>query len=351
MNARQSALLFWVATTVFQLLVPAAMGMEFQATGDTIYARGDIVAGDADRLAALLESKGWASDFVTQRWVQLASNGGNLIEGIKLGDLIHEDALSSLVGANDTCASACAIAFLGGTKQYATGTGVSRNLQYGAMLGFHGFSFANDKVALLNDTLETSRVINALILEYADRVHFLDKGWLAEALTVSPNDLHWVRTPADLLALSINVIGMPTNAPSDWAKNICSSVVGKLSPGRVLPDSTIIPTIRRLRQAIVAGRFGDDPMVSQLAPLSDSDAIDLVLGQPFLLDMRKPILDARIVPLDRGGGFYFDDCIAVRSRDETAVILTDPTGKRLHFRNFDGSQNQLSLLPPDESLW
>jgi hypothetical protein len=72
---------------------------------------------------------------------------------------------------------------------------------------------------------------------------------------------------------------------------------------------------------LVTGRFGVQASSAAPVRLSDSDAIDLALGAPFHLNDRKPILDARSVGLERGGGFYYDKCVAIRTRQGIAVFL------------------------------
>lgn len=60
-------------------------------------------------------------------WLLLESPGGSLDEGIALGKAVRLKGLRTLT--RDTCASACALVFLGGTERWLVGSG--------ARIGFH----------------------------------------------------------------------------------------------------------------------------------------------------------------------------------------------------------------------
>jgi hypothetical protein len=186
------------------------------------------------------------------------------------------------------------------------------------------------------------------MLNYAEEMKGVDLGWLSGTLDVSANDLFLVKRPADIAALSITLLNMPSLVPNDWFFNLCRKVVAEHAPKldsirqRITSQSSVIRTIKALRITIVSGRFGADPLVPFLERLSDSDAIDLMLGQSFYLEQRKPILGARDVMVERGAGFYFDQCLVVRSKHETAVILTDSVGNR--YRDFYEEKQQLAMF-------
>ena len=78
-------------------------------------------------------------------------------------------------------------------------------MEFGAGLGFHGFRPATDSFRMESETLSGSRIVAALILEYAAQLRRVDLGWLARTLNVSPDQLRYVRSPADIAALSITV--------------------------------------------------------------------------------------------------------------------------------------------------
>ena len=257
--------------------------MEYWLTGRTIYATGAVETGDAATLSRLIRDNNLADGF-DDYVVRLNSPGGLVLEGMEVGRVIRDARLETLIVRGDICASACALAFLGGTRQYATGNGVGRRLEFGAMLGFHGFRSATDAVRVENETLSVSRVLTALILEYAAQMRGVDLGWLANTLNAPPEKLFSVRRPVDIAALSMFLEGIPNAVPQNWYVNACRLVVNDEVPSldsaeaRVLPRSEPIPTIKVLRGAIVSGRYETGPIAAMMATLSDSDAIDLALG-------------------------------------------------------------------------
>jgi hypothetical protein len=335
------------------LTISTAMAMSFRLVDHTIYATGAIEKGDADTLAQLVrDNTSGFGDYT----VRLNSPGGLLLEGMKIGNVIRDARLETFISRDDECASACALAFLGGTRRYATGTGIGRRMEFGAALGFHGFRPATDSFHMDSETLSVSRVVTALILEYAVQMRSVDLGWLAQALNVPPEQLHYVKTPADIAALSIDLVGMPNVVPRDWYLNVCRRVVNEHVPaiddfgndfGRVSSHSAPIRTIKALGNDIVSARFNTGPTAAFAATLSDSDAIDLAFGNSFYLDTLKPILDAESVDLKIGAGFYYDQCIAVRSKHGISVILVGQLGHELLLEDF----SELALFDEKAPLW
>jgi hypothetical protein len=350
---------------VGSLLLPAAsmqssIAMDFARVGDVVMASGEIAHGDSDRFMNFIKQNNMiATD--DSNTIRLSSPGGNLFEGMALGEAIRRARFNAVVGSGTTCASACALAFLGGTARYATGTGPGRTLEFGGWLGFHGFSFSNDKLVLLNESVETSRIVTALILEYAERMVGVDVGWLSHALSVPSGTLVFAKRPRDILALFITLKDIPNIVPTNWYFNACKKVVNKNVPpiddfgnyvgGRVTGESHVIKTIRLLREQLVSARYSAGPIVSALAPLTDAEALDSILGEPFYVDQIKPILEARSVKLERGAGLYFDQCVVIRSKEELNVILTDAVGNRLRSYSFSGQGQKLAMLDDDVDLW
>lgn len=137
-----SLILFIVQPGYAQEVSTHALGNAVEAIVHQV--TGPIDLGFADRLRAHLDadSEGYR--------VRLDSPGGNLVEGLAVGRLIRERGLHTEVGSLRTgdyglelapgaCASACAIAFLGGA---------ARSLSDPAALGFHRFYRPIDPGAL-----------------------------------------------------------------------------------------------------------------------------------------------------------------------------------------------------------
>ena len=92
--------------------------------------KGIIEDGDLAKLIAL---KGEQNILLV-----LDSPGGSFAEAIKIARYLHENQISTEIGADQKCLSACAIAFLGGGKAGAEGlTFISRSLHPTGRLALH----------------------------------------------------------------------------------------------------------------------------------------------------------------------------------------------------------------------
>ena len=89
-----------------------------------ILVQGDFQDGDGERFQAIATS-------LPKATVVFDSPGGNLMAGLKIGEIMHARGYTSLVPQGAVCASACAIAWLGGTRRYLSASG---------KLGFHAAS-------------------------------------------------------------------------------------------------------------------------------------------------------------------------------------------------------------------
>jgi hypothetical protein len=90
---------------------------------------GNIAAGDAELLRTRIKAATDAGKLVTS--VRLNSEGGSLLEGARLADVVKSTKLSTNVGQNATCASACFLIFAAGETKYA---------YVRARIGVHGAS-------------------------------------------------------------------------------------------------------------------------------------------------------------------------------------------------------------------
>jgi hypothetical protein len=77
---------------------------------------GGLVAGDQSRF---VQSAGTVADAI----VVFDSPGGNLLAGIEIGEVIHFKHFRTLVPNGNACASACALAWLGGANRLIGATG------------------------------------------------------------------------------------------------------------------------------------------------------------------------------------------------------------------------------------
>src|SRR2546423_1716594 len=90
----------------------------------TVVVQGRLNAGDGERFLAQIAP-------LNNALVQFQSNGGSLVTGIQIGEMIRLKGFRTLVPAGGRCASACALAWLGGAQRF---------MGPGALIGLHAAS-------------------------------------------------------------------------------------------------------------------------------------------------------------------------------------------------------------------
>lgn len=88
---------------------------------------GSIAPGDAHLLQARIKAANDAGKLVTS--MRLHSDGGNLREGVLLAAVVKSAKISTIVGRDATCASACFLIFAAGE---------TKNANHRARIGVHG---------------------------------------------------------------------------------------------------------------------------------------------------------------------------------------------------------------------
>ena len=105
--------------------------------------------------------------------IEFSSKGGDLLEGIKIGYLLREFDVATLVREGDLCLSACALAFLGGTQSRQPPAAIpSRRIAIGGKVGFHNFTInvGHVQAETRNDAAAADTVDLCVLLQ---RVHLL----------------------------------------------------------------------------------------------------------------------------------------------------------------------------------
>lgn len=131
--------------------------------------------------------------------VVLNSEGGDLMESLKLGNEIREAGLATTVREYDkgsgqfrdggACASACTYAFLGG---------VERSVGKGARIGVHQIYTAGDTWALsAQDGLELMSLVAVHVRRMCG-----DLDLLIPAMKTRPGDMHWL-SPGELTRYAV----------------------------------------------------------------------------------------------------------------------------------------------------
>lgn len=180
-----------------------SQGMEFSLhannrspTLNAIMALGPVVTGDKERLDDFLSTL----PDKPHTAIYLASLGGDLYEGMRLGELFRERGIKTVVEGGADCASACAIAFLGGTDSQGRPW---RSSSTNSRLGFHAFTGG------AVDTDEIQRVVSD-ILRYGVYVDAPTELLIVNFATPS-NEIFWV-SDKDLCKLGIKLWSVATDS-------------------------------------------------------------------------------------------------------------------------------------------
>lgn len=131
----------------------------------TIFASGDIDIDTADRLAAEASRRGLGRGTV----LVLDSPGGRLMGGLRLGRAIRSFGFDTRIGRLDEtgrqsdgiCASACALAFLGGSR---------REVSSGSRFGVHRFYFPEGSRTFDDDDLGRLQELTGQLVSYASNM-------------------------------------------------------------------------------------------------------------------------------------------------------------------------------------
>ncbi len=178
-----------------------------QIDGETlafITIEGDLEFGDELRFADLAIG-------VPKAAVFFASAGGSLHAGIEIGRAIRLKGFATIVADPRSCASACALAWLGGTPRFMA-------VDYG--VGFHAATIATDPARAADS------VGNALVGAYLNQLGMTPAAirYMTEA---QPHGMQWMSF-ADAAAVGIEVVALapvepapaeevPSSTDDDWA--------------------------------------------------------------------------------------------------------------------------------------
>ncbi len=206
----------------------------------TIRLTGMIEIGDAERLRTLVAPLARQPRFLPDAplaTLELSSMGGDLIEGLRLGYLMREYNLASVVRRGDLCLSACALAFLGGTAVHSQGETIpSRTIEIGARVGFHNF-FLNPAITLArtDDDPAASRLRGfnearggaSRLFRYAIDMG-VDQGRIAGMVGRPPDVWDWMDTADAFLAYQAcpAPLAWPVASLQEQATNICNHATG-----------------------------------------------------------------------------------------------------------------------------
>lgn|GEM_PF-3591993 len=162
-----------------------------------IFAEGDVEEGDVERLTEFLSTTIIRKTIA----IYLASPGGSLYEGMRLGRYFKANRIKTVVEDDRLCASACALAFLGGRDNAGN---VWRSSTSNSKLGFHAFSSSE---ALQDENL-TQRVVSH-VLAYGREVDAPLELLILNFATPS-SSIHWL-SEDEICSLGIKLWDVPGN--------------------------------------------------------------------------------------------------------------------------------------------
>ena len=131
--------------------------------------KGQMIAGDIDTFRT-------KTNGIQNALVALHSDGGQLMAGIEIGKIIRLKNYFTVVPAGSRCASACAVAWLGGTRRFLDGN---------AKIGFHAAY-----VVRSGQASETG-VGNALLGSYLGQLGLPEQA-IVYITAAAPNSMTWL---------------------------------------------------------------------------------------------------------------------------------------------------------------
>jgi hypothetical protein len=157
---------------------------------------GEIAEGDSDTFIDAVKRANAAGKLVGN--ARLNSQGGNLLEGVKLADAIRTGKIATNVGQSAVCASACFLVFAAGSE---------KNASYGAQIGVHGASDRDGQETVQSGaaTVSMARVAKELGVPSAI---------IGRMVVTPPEQMVWL-SPQELQSMGVVMIGKPsqTTAP------------------------------------------------------------------------------------------------------------------------------------------
>ena len=221
----------------------------------TIRLSGPIEEGDADKLRVILTRLKAATSPTLDRplaTIELSSAGGDVYEGLKIGYLLREYSVASVVRARDLCLSACALAFLGGTGSRSGPTFVpSRSIEIGGQVGFHNFSLNTNSEQIpaakggregMIVGFSMARGGASALVRYATTMG-LDMSFIAGLLGRPPEQWEYIDIAQTFMSLQVCPIGLerPRPLPATIAANICNNATAGFSPSSPMQAQQFTP--------------------------------------------------------------------------------------------------------------
>ena len=157
------------------LMVGPAAGAEFQKLPTSIPSQDLIIMNGPMELGDEAVFRQFAAS-TNKATVVLNSQGGSVVAGLEIGRAIRLKGFSTAVAADTLCASACALAWLAGTRRFGGAT---------SHIGFHAAYVLN------NGAASESGVANALVGAYLNQLG-LSEGAVVFVTSAPPEGIEWL---------------------------------------------------------------------------------------------------------------------------------------------------------------
>jgi hypothetical protein len=152
-----------------------------------VVVNGRLNLGDEDEFLRQIAS-------VSRAIVAFESDGGSLLAGLQIGETIRLKNFSTLVADKASCASSCALAWLGGTRRF---------MGAHAQVGFHA--------AYDGNTHQVTSSGNALVGAYLNKIG-LPSSAVIYITSASPDSVTWLsKTDAEKLGIEVSLYSSPTD--------------------------------------------------------------------------------------------------------------------------------------------
>lgn len=219
---------------------------------------GMIEPGDSERLRDLLvklQASRPPRPGMPLATIELSSMGGDLSEGVRIGELLRSFRIVAVVRNQDLCLSACALALLGGNAvRPGAAYPFDCNVEVGGKVAFHNFfldrshlrrTTSDDPIASRLQGFADGRAGAAMLIKYAADIG-LSPAFAANLMARPVEEFQYVETVGEFLALNLCPIGLdrPRLPLSHQAANVCNNslavpapvsavIVGQIEPLRV----------------------------------------------------------------------------------------------------------------------
>ena len=247
--------------------------------------KGEIVAGDTDRLTKLITTANSANRLVSG--IRLSSPGGSLLEGVKLAEAIRFAKIATVVPSGSMCASACFIAFAAGSEKYVS---------YSAQVGVHGASDRAGKTAG-DATIAMAKIVKELGVGVSV---------IGKMVVTPPDQMVWL-DPNELRSLGTTMTGKPAQAASNPLQQTQSQnqvIVPPKPPEQAASPPPIVSSrdleIQRMNWTEVAHTM----LPASNSTLSEMPGFKIVLGQDA--KRLRQIVDGRADNSVEADSYKFD---------------------------------------------